>query len=65
MFYYQGPYTKTYTSYKEIADYAKKYNLQLEDYAFEESLIDEVTESNPNNYITQIMIRVKDINSEN
>lgn len=65
VFYYQGPYTKTYTSYKEIADYAKKHNLQLEDYAFEESLIDEVTESNPNNYITQIMIRVKDINSEN
>lgn len=43
----------------------KKHNLLLEYYAFEESLIDEVTESNPDNYITQIMIRVKDINNQN
>ena len=40
-------------------DYAKKNHLILEDIAYDESLIDELTEANPQNYITQISVKFK------
>lgn len=40
-------------------DYAKKNHLVLDDIAYDESLIDELTEANPQNYITQISVKFK------
>ena len=40
-------------------DYAKKNHLILDDIAYDESLIDELTEANPQNYITQISVKFK------
>ena len=54
--YFTGPYTKTYEVYYLFEEYAKQYDLVLSDYSYEESLIDEVSEANPNNYISQISI---------
>ena len=37
----------------------KKNHLVLDDIAYDESLIDELTEANPQNYITQISVKFK------
>ena len=42
-----------------LLDYAKKNHLILDDIAYDESLIDELTEANPQNYITQISVKFK------
>ena len=55
--YHKGPYTDTYKSYPLFEEYANIHHLKLYDFSYEESLIDEVTEALPENYITQISIR--------
>lgn len=54
--YYRGSYNTTYLTYSQILQYAEKHNMKLGDYMYEESLIDEISERNSQNYITQIMI---------
>ena len=54
--YYRGSYNTTYLTYGQILQYAEKHNMKLGDYMYEESLIDEISERNSQNYITQIMI---------
>lgn len=54
--YHKGNYYSTYTAYQMFADYAQRQHLILDDVTFEESLIDELTEADPNNYITQISV---------
>ena len=56
--YHKGPYNQTFKSYPVILDYAKRHHYELDSMVYEESLIDETVESNPNNYITQIAIRI-------
>lgn len=56
--YYKGPYHQTFKTYPIIFDYAKKHNYELDSVIYEESLIDETVESNPNNYITQIAVQI-------
>lgn len=54
--YYKGPYDKTFLAYPQIIEYADSHNMKLGDYAYEESLIDEISEYRPEEYITQITI---------
>lgn len=54
--YHKGSYIETYNSYHLFVEYAKIHNLKLSDFSYEESLIDEVSEANPDNYITQVSI---------
>lgn len=60
--YHKGSYTDTYKSYPLFEKYAKLHNLKLSDFSYEESLIDEVTEACPDNYITQISIPFENAN---
>ena len=57
--YHKGTYETSYQSYHLFLDYAKKNHLILDDIAYDESLIDELTEANPQNYITQISVKFK------
>ena len=57
--YHKGTYETSYQSYHLFLDYAKKNHLVLDDIAYDESLIDELTEANPQNYITQISVKFK------
>ena len=57
--YHKGTYETTYQSYKLFSEYAKNNHLILDDITYEESLIDELTEAIPQNYITQISVRFK------
>ena len=57
--YHKGTYETSYQSYHLFLDYAKKNHLILDDIAYDESLIDELTEVNPQNYITQISVKFK------
>lgn len=54
--YYKGSYDKTYLAYPQINEYAKVHNLKLGDFAYEESMIDEISECDSLEYITQITI---------
>ena len=42
-----------------MIDYAGKNHFEIESMIYDESLIDETTESDPANYITQISIKIK------
>ena len=57
--YHKGTYETSYQPYHLFLDYAKKNHLVLDDIAYDESLIDELTEANPQNYITQISVKFK------
>lgn len=57
--YHKGTYETSCQSYHLFLDYAKKNHLVLDDIAYDESLIDELTEANPQNYITQISVKFK------
>ena len=59
--YHKGPYNQTYEIYPKIIEYVKENHFEIESTLYEESLIDETTESDPNNYITQISVRIKEI----
>lgn len=56
--YHKGPYDKTYLAYAQIVEYAAVHHLELGDYSYEESLIDEISECDSQEYITQITIPV-------
>lgn len=62
--YHKGPYDKTYLAYEQIVEYAAVHNLELGDYSYEESLIDEISECNPKEYITQITVPVYFMSSD-
>ena len=47
--------------YPKIIEYVNENHFEIESVLYEESLIDETTESDPNNYITQISVRIKEI----
>ena len=59
--YHKGPYNQTYEIYPKIIEYVNENHFEIESVLYEESLIDETTESDPNNYITQISVRIKEI----
>lgn len=44
-----------------MIDYAGKNHFEIESMIYDESLIDETTESDPANYITQISIKIKEV----
>ena len=54
--YYKGPYDKTFLAYPQILEYSASHKMILGDYAYEESLIDEISECRSENYITQITV---------
>lgn len=56
--YLQGSWRKLPEFYGKILDYAKENNLELEGYAYEKSL-NEFVVKNYEEYITQIMIKIK------
>lgn len=56
--YHHGHYNTTYKSYQRILSYAKDHNYKLGQYSYEESLIDEVSTNDPNQYLTQILVHV-------
>lgn len=57
--YHKGTYETSYQSYQLFVDYAKIHHLILDNITYEESLIDELAEADPQNYITQISVRFK------
>ena len=59
--YHKGPYNQTYQAYPFMIDYAGKNHFEIESMIYDESLIDETTESDPANYITQISIKIKEV----
>ncbi|WP_169718364.1 GyrI-like domain-containing protein [Paenibacillus massiliensis] len=62
--YHQGSYATIGATYERLVKYANKEGLTLADYAYEEYLIDEVTEQSDRNYVTQITIGVTSLASE-
>ena len=56
--YVKGDYRLTYQHYGKLFSYAKENNLKPKGYIFEESLIDETVEKNPDELVTKIFIRV-------
>lgn len=59
--YHKGTYESSCECYHLFVEYASMHHLILDDLCYEESLIDELTEADPKNYITQISVsfRVK------
>ena len=46
-------------TYKRIMDYIDKHNIKLGNYSYEEYILDEISVSGSENYVTQIMVEVE------
>lgn len=57
--YAKGDYGKTDYIYDELAAYAKKNHLVAEGNVYEEYLIDEFSEKNPDEFLIKILVRVR------
>ena len=60
VFYHQGPYRDIGESYRQAMDMIVNDGNQVEGVAYEESVIDCLTSTDENNYLTKIMIKVKE-----
>lgn len=56
IYYHRGDYHTTYLSYPKLLAYAKQNHFKLGPYVYEESLVDETVELNPEHYITKISV---------
>ena len=56
IYYYKGDYHTTCRCYPRILEHARQNRFVLGDFVYEESLIDEAVEKDPENYITKISI---------
>lgn len=59
--YHKGSYDNFYSSYLRMFDFAKKNNIKLGKFAYEEYIISDIAERNKDNYITMISMETKDI----
>ncbi len=59
VYYHKGPYVSTWRTYSKIRDYAEQNGLDLDDWTYEEGLIDELAEADPEEYITEILVRIR------
>lgn len=57
--YHKGSYDTISDTYKKILDYADKNKISLGDFCYEEYLISDVAEKNPENYITKLILDTK------
>lgn len=58
--YFKGRYEDTYQIYTKMLNYADENNIILGNYSFEEYLISDIGEKEPNNYVTKIMIETSE-----
>ncbi|MCR3759228.1 MerR family transcriptional regulator [Clostridium felsineum] len=54
--YFKGSYEDTDTMYDKLLNYADNNGINLGEYSFEEYLISDIAEKEPENYVTKIMI---------
>ncbi len=57
--YGKGDYGKTNYIYKELLHYAERNGLAITGNVYEEYLIDELSEKNPDNFVLQIRVRIR------
>ncbi|HIT91133.1 MAG TPA: MerR family transcriptional regulator, partial [Candidatus Merdenecus merdavium] len=57
--YYKGSYENIYKIYDQLLDYAKAHQITLGENAFEEYLISEIGTVNREEYVTLILIEMK------
>lgn len=60
MAYHQGDYELSYQTYDRVKSFAKANQLELEGYAYEEFILDEVSVKGYENYLLKIQIKIKD-----
>lgn len=58
--YFQGTFPNYNGAYTKILDFLQKNQCIIDDFSYEEPLIDEISTSNENNYVTRIAIKIKE-----
>lgn len=61
IFYHKGPYRNIGESYKKALEIIVNEGYQVKGLAYEESVIDCMTSTDENNYLTKIMIKVEEV----
>lgn len=56
--YLRGDYTQTAEAYDRLRVFLRKHRYDMQDYAYEESLIDEFAAKNPVGYLTRVSIKI-------
>lgn len=59
--YHKGYYSKLKDTYTKLLQYANTHHIELGEYAYEEYLLADISESQTENYLTRINIEIKDI----
>ncbi len=57
--YHRGPYSLLSQTYQKILAFAKKHNITLGDYAFEEGLLDELVVSSSDQLLTKVSVSIR------
>ena len=59
--YHHGSFETLHETYKKILEFIQKYHLKVGDFFYEDYLIDDITSCNPDDFVTRIMIEVKEM----
>ncbi len=62
--YHHGSYKTTYETYKKILEFIQRHHLQVGEFFYEDYLIDDIASCNPDDFVTRIMIQVKEMPSQ-
>lgn len=58
MYYHHGSFETLEIGYDRIVDYAKKNNLHLDDFIFENLLVNDITVSNDEDFVIELSVRI-------
>ena len=61
--YHHGSFETLHETYKKILEFIQKHHLTVGDFFYEDYLIDDITSCNPDDFVTRIMIHIKEMTS--
>ena len=59
--YHHGSFETLYETYKKILEFIQRHHLKVGEFFYEDYLIDDITSCNPDDFVTRIMIEVKEM----
>ena len=59
--YHHGSYETAYETYEKILDFIDRHHLKVGEFFYEDHLIDDIVSNNPDDFVTRIMIQVKEM----
>jgi len=62
--YHHGNYKSTHETYNSILEFIERHQLEVGEFFYEDYLIDDIASCNPDDFVTRIMIEVKEMSRQ-